>query len=152
MLGTTEVFSKATKPVRQYLKICAALLSMLLTGILLAGCATSDLASRKKERAASYASFPPETRDLVDQGQIKIGMPADAVYIAWGQPGEVLQSETEYGHETVWLYYGGWMQETRYWYYRRFTRDYEPRTYVRAEVVFVDGKVRSWRTLPQPVY
>ena len=59
------------------------------------------------------------------------------------------------GAATLWLYEGGWMEETRYWYGRRYSRlehDYQPRTYVRAEIVVVNGQVVSWRTLPQPVY
>jgi len=45
-------------------------------------------------------------------------MPMDAVYIAWGPPAEVLQSEDQNGAATVWVYYGGWMEENRYWYHR----------------------------------
>ena len=125
---------------------------LLIFAVFVAGCATSTIDSRKHERATAYASLPAETKVLVDQGQLKVGMPMDAVYIAWGQPSEVLQNETEGGAATVWLYYGGWMEENRYWTYRRLTRDYQPRTYVRAEIIFVNGVIKSWRTLPQPVY
>lgn len=137
----------------------------LLGGALLAGCATSStIESRKRERAAAYAALAPETQALVDRGQIKVGMSTDAVYIAWGRPGEILQSEDHRGAVTIWLYHGGWMEETRYWSYRQIgsgesaylerylERDYQPRTYVRAEIVFANGVVRQWRTLPQPVY
>ena len=126
---------------------------LVLASLWLAGCATSStLDSRKQERAAAYASLPAELKTLVDQGQIKVGMSVDAVYIAWGAPAEVLHSEDQSGGATVWVYYGGWMEETRYWSPRHLLRDYQPRTFVRAEVVFVNGVVKSWRTLPQPAY
>lgn len=129
---------------------------ILLAGVLLTGCATTNsIESRKQERAAAYAAFTPEFKSFVDAGQIRRGMTEDAVYIAWGKPAQVLQQEDQNGVATVWLYEGGWMEETRYWIGRRhgyLEHDYQPRTYIRAEIVFVDGKVASWRTLPQPVY
>jgi hypothetical protein len=92
-------------------------------------------------------------------------MPSDAVYIAWGPPSEVLESEDPSGHITTWRYMGSWLQETRYWAYRETSRgsadlalerylvsDYNPRDYVRAEIAFKDGKVLFWRTLPKPAY
>jgi hypothetical protein len=129
-------------------------LLLLLAGLLLSGCATSNIESRKRERAASYAALSPEFQGLVADGQIRRGMTEDAVYIAWGKPAQVLQEENETGLATIWIYLGGWMEETRYWYpNRRFPEhDYQPRTYVRAEIIFVNGLVSSWRTLPQPVY
>ena len=127
-------------------------LLVLAAASIFIGCASSTIDKRKHERATAYASLPAETRASVDRGELKIGMPEDAVYIAWGQPSEVLHNETEGGASTVWLYYGGWMEEERYWTHRRMLRDYQPRTYVRAEIVFVNGVIKSWRTLPQPVY
>ncbi len=144
------------------MKLCVFI---LLNSLLLAGCATSSIESRKQERQAVYQALPPEVRQLVDRGQIKVGMSDQAVYIAWGAPAEVLESEDKSGQAVVWRYYGTWMQETRYWAYREVSRggtdlvleryllsDYNPRDYVRAEIVFVNGKVSSWRTLPRPVY
>ena len=137
---------------------------ILAAGLLLAACATSTVESRKKERAAAYATLPPDVKSLVDNGQIKAGMSEDAVYIAWGSPSEILRSETGSTAQSTWLYYGGWMEETRYWSYRQagrgrdlyleryLDRDYQPRTYVSAEIVFVNGQVTRWRTLPRPAY
>jgi hypothetical protein len=132
---------------------------------LLVGCATSTIESRRVERLAAYQSLSPEQQQLVDQGQIRVGMTSDAVYIAWGPPSEVLQSEDASGHTVIWRYYGTWTQETRYWTYREVNRgkddiylerylatDYNPRDYVRAEILIKDGKVSSWRTLPRPTH
>jgi hypothetical protein len=138
---------------------------ILIASLVLAGgCATSTIESRKEERLAAYQALPVEWQHLIDQGQIKIGMPEEAVYIAWGEPAQILRSETGAGPLTTWLYHGHWMRETRYWSYREvqtrdgvfleryLDRDYHPRSYISAEITFVDGVVKSWRTLPRPAY
>lgn len=129
---------------------------VLLSFLFLAGCAsTGTIASRRQERAAAYAALTPEVKELVDQGRIKTGMTTDAVYIAWGPPAEVLQGGDQHGEYTTWVYRGSFLEDTRYWAGRRYpylAHDYEPRTYVSAEILFVNGAVQSWRTLPQPVY
>lgn len=129
-------------------------LLFLLGSLLLAGCATSTIESRRRERADSFAALPPETKTLVNEGQVRRGMTQDAVYIAWGKPAQILQREDQQGMVTLWLYQGGWMEETRYWshYYRVPINDYQPRTYVSAEITFLNGVVNSWRTLPKPGY
>ena len=129
------------------------------------GCGTpSTIDARRTEKQSAYGTLAPEEKELVDQGQIKMGMSADAVYIAWGKPAEVLESEDpQSGHITTWQYHGSWLQESRYWAYRETRRggddlylerylvsDYQPRDYVRAEITFKDGRVLSWRTLPRP--
>lgn len=127
----------------------------LLLGIwLVTGCATSTIETRRRERAEGYASLSPETKTLVNDGQIRRGMTEDAVYIAWGKPAQILHEEDQRGMVTTWLYHGGWLEETRYWSYHSRTPlyDYQPRTYVSAEITFVNGAVSSWRTLPKPTY
>ena len=135
------------------------------TALFISGCATSTIESRRAEKISTYHNLAPEEKQLVDQGQIKIGMTTDAVYIAWGPPSEVLESEDSTGHITTWRFYGSWMQENRYWTYRETRRghsdlylerylvsDYQPRDYVQSEIHFKDGRVISWRTLPRPAY
>jgi len=130
--------------------------------MLLAGCATSTVQSRLQERSAAFNGLSPEQQQLVRQGEIKIGMPEDAVYIAMGPPADVVESESQNGRVKTWIYYGQTVEETRYWTFERTSRgdsafperrlesDYFPRSYVRAEIDFVDGKVARWRTLPKP--
>lgn len=131
-----------------------ACLWLLLIGLLLPGCATSTIESRQRERAEGYAALSPEFKSLVTSGQIRRGMTPDAVYIAWGKPAQILQREDAQGAITIWLYHGGWLEETRYWTYSSRTpiNDYQPRTYVSAEITFVNGVVASWQTLPKPTY
>lgn len=126
---------------------------MLIFAGLLTGCATgTTIAARKQERAASYAALPAETQALIDRGQIRRGMSEDAVYIAWGKPSQILQQEDQHGAITTWLYHGSYLEETRYWPYRARTpsNDYDIRGYISAEVVFQNGAVSNWRTLPKP--
>ena len=128
------------------------------------GCATSTIESRREERIAAYENLSPEEQRLVDSGQIRIGMSADAVYIAWGAPAQVVERQDQEGHVTTWLYAGSYMEENRYWAYREtradgpdlyleryLISDYTPRDYLRAEINFVGGRVASWRTLPRPL-
>jgi hypothetical protein len=135
----------------------------LTLALLLAGCATSTIETRRQEKATSYQSLTPDEKQAVDGGQIRVGMTSDAVYISWGKPSEILESEDQNGHFVIWRYYGTAMYETRYWAYRPIpsgrtdlylerylTSEYNPETYVRAEIVFSQGRVVSWRTLPRP--
>lgn len=125
---------------------------LLLVAVVMVGCATSSIESRRQERMTSYASLSPEVKSAVDAGQIRRGMTSDAVYIAWGKPSQILQQEDERGPVTTWLYHGSYLEETRYWPYRARVPnyDYNIRGYVSAEVIFQNGVVTNWRTLPKP--
>jgi len=140
--------------------------SLMLAGAaacVIAGCATpSTVESRRTERLQAYETLPSDQRALVDQGQIKVGMPEDAVFIAWGKPDQVLQSEDASGRRVTWLYLGTTTDEYVGWRYystpgpngsyysRRLERDFNVREYVSAELIFRDGRLESWRTLPRP--
>lgn len=129
---------------------------------LLAGCATSTIESRKQERYGAYSELTSEQRAAVDAGRIGVGMPMDAVYIAWGKPQQVVSGEGPAGAFTSWLYHGTFLHGVTYWAYqpyygRRYhhygptlRQDYVPVDYVSGEVVFDKGLVKQWRTLPAP--
>jgi len=140
-------------------------LVVLLVAFLPGGCATRQNPEvRRQEKAAAYANLSPDFKSLVDQGQIKVGMPMDAVYIAWGKPSDVIQGESSQGRLITWLYYGTTFEEYHYWGYRPYDyrysyyasptleRDYVPRNYVKAEVTFLNGIVSTWRQMPRPRY
>jgi hypothetical protein len=138
----------------------------LLAGVVLCGCASpaQKLEARKKERYAAYAALPPEMKTEVDKGQIKVGMPMDAVYIAWGPPSQILTGESSGGKTITWLYHGTYLQEYRYWSYRPYyygrhsypysgpylDYDYYPRSYMSAEIIFENDVVKQWRNMPRP--
>ncbi len=140
---------------------------LLLAGLfplLLTGCATSTIETRKQERQAAYAALAPDQKAAVDAAQIKVGMSMDAVYLAWGKPSQVLTGESSNGPTVTWLYQGTYLQEYRYWSYHPYyygrgfygspylDYDYYPRSYIKAEVIFENGKVKEWRSLPRPGY
>ena len=134
----------------------------LVLAVLSSGCATSTVEKRRAERAASYSDLSPEMRALIDQGQINVGMPMDAVYIAWGKPSQIATGQASNGKSTTtWVYTGTTWREHRYWNYRHYggrygypetylDYDYIPSSYVSAEVLFEDGVVKSWRNITQP--
>jgi hypothetical protein len=92
---------------------CRAALVMLT----LTGCATSTIESRKQQRYGVYAGLTEAQKSAVDAGQIKVGMPMDAVYIAWGKPDQVLNAETSAGPQIRWLYAGTYLQSFTHWTY-----------------------------------
>jgi hypothetical protein len=147
----------STRRLSRLLAACPVLLALGL-----AGCASSTVETRKQERYGAYSALAPELRAQVDSGKIKVGMTEDAVYIAFGKPDQILQEENAAGATTRWLYRGTHLEEYRHWNHRPYhvgrhylsepvyTVDYYPRPYVRTEVVFRNGVVSEWRTLPTP--
>lgn len=126
--------------------------ALLLPVAILSGCATSTVQSRKQERYSAYSALPVETRALVDQGKIAIGMDSDAVFIAWGKPYAVSEGESPSGKTTTWTYYGTALQDMQTFGWRRvYTTTYSV-NYIRAQVDFVNGVVKEWHTYPAPGY
>ena len=138
--------------------------SVLLLVWLATGCATSNVATRKQERPAVYAALTPEQCVLVDSGHIEVGLPMDAVYIAWGKPSQIVNGQSSSGAmTTTWIYTGTSWQEQRYWNYRYYPGrgryaypepyldyQYVPLSYLAAEVVFENGIVKSWKHVTPP--
>jgi hypothetical protein len=143
------------------------LIILLVAISALSGCATSQqkFERRKQEKYSTYSSLTPEQRAAVDQRRIEVGLPMDAVYIAFGKPDQVINSGSEAGTFTTWLYLGVYLQSylTSGWggYYGGFSAgpyggfyaapaiSYYPINYVSAEVKFQNGAVTSWRTSPK---
>lgn len=148
------------------------LLFLVVNVLLISGCATNSIESRRSERLSAYTALRPDFQQLVDQGQITSGMSADAVYIAWGKPSEVVQGQSTDRPTETWRYYGTRAQPYQYWDYGPFhtpsrgfhhryesdyydynyplphlETDYKPQRYLRAEVNFHNGIVRDWTVL-----
>jgi len=140
------------------------LLWLLLASVLLTGCATSTVETRKQERYGAYAALSEEFRSAVDQGQIKVGMPMDAVYIAWGKPAQVAYQTSAHSSLVFWLYHSYRTHAVHYWTYHGYygygyygghpylATDYYTSRYISAEVAFEKGLVKEWRTFPAPGY
>jgi hypothetical protein len=84
----------------------------LLVPLLFIACKTPTVESRKQERLAAYNALPDDQKQMVDKGQIKIGMNEEAVYIAWGPPSQILQSERIRPHHHY--HTTATMEETRF--------------------------------------
>ena len=126
---------------------------ILLVALGLTGCTSTDtVQSRIKERYDAFTALPADVRSCVEAGQIKAGMNTDAVYIAWGSPSQVTKGGNEAGETETWIYFGGYVQSTRYWGSRRMHYDYYPANYVRAQVTFADGVVKQWQQYGEPPY
>lgn len=135
---------------------------LLFASLLLAGCATSTIESRKQQRLAAYRALSAEDRRAVDAGQIEVGMSMDAVYIAWGKPSQIVTGDPSQGVTVTWLYRGTHSDAQSFWsdydrwhdsgYYTApyATHDSPPRSYIRAEVRFAGGVVKEWHSLPGP--
>jgi hypothetical protein len=137
----------------------------LVVAAVLAGCASSTIESRRKDRPAAYSALSAEQRALVDQGQVRVGMSQDAVYIAWGEPKQKTQAEGAEGLTEMWIYHDSTLDNHRYWAFRERTdsktgrvyldrtleNDFQIREYVSAEITFANGVVKNWRTRPMPV-
>lgn len=143
--------------------------------LLLAGCATNSVESRKKEKRVAYQGLSPGFKALVDQGQIEKGMSEEAVYVAWGKPTEILEMETAQGPFAKWLYKGIYLQQEQresvrpdpfgsiYTYdpsargsslpYQRpptLEKKSVAHDYVKYEVNFLNGIVTGWSERARP--
>ena len=136
---------------------------LALACLVLTSCARSTIESRKQERYAAYSALNPDFKTKVDRGQIDVGMPQDAVYIAWGKPSQTVTAEDTQGRKVTWIYMGTRLESYHYWtsgpsygYYHRgygyyggpyLAHGYYPKDYLSAEVLFEQEAVKSWRRL-----
>jgi hypothetical protein len=129
------------------------LLAIALAGALLAGCSTtSTIETRKHERPGVFEALSPEFQSLVNQGQIRRGMDTNAVYIAWGQPGQISEAESDSGESFTWSYYSFYVQQASAWGWRHVYYNSYPINYIAAQATFTNGIVKQWQTYPSPGY
>jgi hypothetical protein len=79
-------------------------LMALLTGVVMAGCASSQM-SRIDRNRELYESWPLDIRQAVLDGKIEPGMTPDMVRVAWGEPSDVVIQSVS-GDE-IWVYKKG---------------------------------------------
>ena len=130
--------------------------------ITLIGCQSSGIARRKAGRIETYNSLTADSRALIDKGEIQAGMDTNAVFIAWGEPGEVRSVDSPDEPEVVWFYYKHFTREHPRWVqrYERYgfygTYDYRPEmtshNYLARTVVFKGGRAVRWQNFPPPGY
>ncbi len=59
---------------------------LLAAALLIASCQVATPASRIEQNPVLFESLPQADKALVQQGQIKVGMSPEAVFLAWGYP------------------------------------------------------------------
>jgi hypothetical protein len=80
----------------------AMVVALAGSALILTGCSTVE--SRISDHPEVYQSLGPTDQQLVSQGQIRAGMPADAVWLAWGSPEQKVVGNMR-GHPTeTWIY------------------------------------------------
>lgn len=88
---------------------------LVLTGTVLllwlsgTGCAGDAISRRMVERSAAFRQASKSMQESAKSGRIRRGMETNLVYIALGQPGEVLSTPGG----TSWIYYDVYSRESR---------------------------------------
>ena len=134
------------------LKRVALTFGIAATVLLFTSCGTTG--QRISQHPEIYQRLSPRDQALVSQGQIRLGMTMDAVWLAWGIPEQKIPGYGR-GHPTeTWVYlryetppsYGG------PYYYGPFDWSYIPPKfpYPSKGVTFSNGRVVFFRHLPSP--
>jgi hypothetical protein len=137
-------------------------LIMLSLALALVSCVPpSTPQTRIGSNHAVFSKLSLEQQQLVRQGQIATGMPADAVYMAWGRPARIFNGSKDGKNRERWDYAATrptYVQTMSSPYYhgpyglRRYYRYNDPMMmpevayvpYLQASVWFMNGKVESW--------
>ena len=120
--------------------------------LIFTGCATTE--ARISQHPEIYHRLSSRDQSLVSQGQIRLGMITDAVWLAWGTPDQKIPAKVGDSHDETWVYlryetppsYGG------PYYYGPFDWSYIPPKFVYPSrgVTFSNGRVVFYRYLPSP--
>jgi hypothetical protein len=134
------------------LTIAAALAAAFLTS-----CAPNSPQGRIEKEPARYGGLSNSDKALVEQGKIKTGMSADAVYLAWGKPQSVSKGGSGNDSTEKWLYTAQapvWTNNISvgigpgYGHYGGGYYDYGPSItylpYTAGIVHFTNGRVTKW--------
>ena len=132
-----------------------SVLILLLSGIILAGCASPE--TRIKQNPVAFDRATPAQQELIKKGKVDIGFDEELVQLALGVPDRTRERLDANGKQVIWSYvnyeepngvllYRGWYHRGRYWgapsyaYYVDFP---DRRERERFRVIFKDGKVIS---------
>jgi len=126
---------------------------IILALMIIAGCATNSISSRKHERSDAFANLSTSQQNAVEQGRILPGMSTNAVYIAWGKPSQI----TSNGSLLTWLFHEREYVEEKHITIRvgprapgfpEETKTLYSRSVVRRSVTFDNGLVTEWNWTP----
>ena len=80
----------------------ALTLAATVGALFLNSCSTVE--SRISHNPQVYQSLSPTDQQLVSQGQIRVGMPTDAVWLAWGGPEQKVVGNMRGRPTETWIY------------------------------------------------
>ncbi|HVD96036.1 MAG TPA: hypothetical protein VNE84_07870 [Candidatus Limnocylindria bacterium] len=131
----------------------AATLSFATGVLVLTSCSTPQ--TRISDHPDLYQTLSHRDQALVGQGQVRIGMPRTAVWLAWGSPDRKIVGNMGGGPTETWIYsyyatypyyppYGPWAPWDDPFYY-----SYIPPSipYPGKVVTFANGRVASFQYL-----
>ncbi len=78
-------------------------LALSIAALVAAACAELP-ADRIQANQAAFAAYPPETRELIQHGQVGIGFDETAVKLAVGEPDRISERTDAQGSSRVWRY------------------------------------------------
>jgi hypothetical protein len=133
-------------------KRIAPIFAIIATALLFISCGTPG--TRISQHPDIYQGLSSRDQALVSQGQIRLGMRMDAVWLAWGTPEQKIPGYAHGGPTETWVY-------LRYetppsygvpYYYGPFDWSYIPPKfpYPSKGVTFANGKVVFFQHLPLP--
>jgi hypothetical protein len=76
--------------------------ALAASALVLTGCSTVE--SRISDHPEVFQSISPSDQALVSQGQIRVGMPRDAVWLAWGSPEQKTLGAMRGQSTETWIY------------------------------------------------
>lgn len=105
--------SRMNIPSASWENLCRLVLTgtVLLLSLSGTGCAGDAISRRIVERNAAFHQASKSMQESAESGRIRRGMETNLVYIALGQPGEVLSTPGG----TNWFYYDVYSRESRDW-------------------------------------
>jgi hypothetical protein len=77
-------------------------LAVASSAIVLTGCSTTE--SRISDHPEIYQSLSPRDQELVSHGQIRVGMPESAVWLAWGSADQKAAGAMRGRSTETWVY------------------------------------------------
>lgn len=82
------------------------LLLALAAGLLVVSCAPNTPQARIGKSPEKFAALNQRDRELVERGELRRGMSQDAVWLAWGSPGQTYQGTQKGKQAERWDYLG----------------------------------------------
>src|SRR5690606_1557795 len=78
---------------------------LLALALCLTSCTTNPIEKRIKKHPERFAALTDKEKENVRRGVVSEGMSTDAVFLAWGRPGQVLSGSRHGRERERWAYF-----------------------------------------------